>query len=59
MKTDQESELDFCGETMKMQHEDILYGKKGHVARITINRPQADNMFRTKTVHEINGASEG
>ena len=59
MKTDQKSELDFCGEEMKMQYEDILYGKKDHVARITINRPQAGNMFRTKTLHEMKDALEG
>ena len=41
-----------------MQYEDILYSKKEHVARITINRPQAGNMFRAKTLHEIKEALE-
>ena len=41
-----------------MQYEDILYSKKEHVVRITINRPQAGNMFRAKTLHEMKEALE-
>ena len=33
--------------------EDILYHKKGGVAKITINRPEVRNAFRPKTVEEM------
>ncbi|MFH1351608.1 MAG: enoyl-CoA hydratase-related protein [Pseudomonadota bacterium] len=41
-----------------MAYEDILYNKEDHVARITINRPDAGNMFRAKTLQEIKEALE-
>jgi naphthoate synthase len=41
-----------------MEYEDILYTKKDHVARITINRPNMGNMFRAKTLNEIRSALE-
>ena len=39
-----------------MQYEDIIYTKENQVARITINRPQNANMFRTKTLKEMKDA---
>lgn len=36
-----------------MKPEDILYEKKNGVARIAINRPQAMNAFRTRTLEEM------
>ena len=39
-----------------MQFEDILYVKDDGIARITINRPQAYNAFRTQTLKEISHA---
>jgi naphthoate synthase len=36
-----------------MEFQDILYGKKDGVAKITINRPQAYNAFTTCTLKEI------
>lgn len=41
-----------------MQYEDILYSKKDGVARITINRPDVGNMFRSKTLREMKEALE-
>ncbi len=41
-----------------MAYEDILYTKKDHVARITINRPEAGNMLRAKTLRELKEALE-
>lgn len=38
--------------------EDILYEKKDHVARITINRPDKGNALRTKTLAEMIKALE-
>lgn len=35
------------------QFEDIIYSKKGHEARITINRPEVLNAFRKKTYEEF------
>src|SRR4030043_766896 len=37
----------------EMRFEDILYEKKGGVAKITINRLKAYNAFTTKTLKEI------
>ena len=39
-----------------MKFQDILYEKKGGVAKITINRPQAYNAFTTGTLKEISQA---
>ena len=39
---------------MEHTYEDIIYSKSDRVARITINRPEAANMFRAKTLHEMN-----
>lgn len=39
-----------------MEFEDILYEKKGGVAKITINRPKVLNAFRVKTLEEISEA---
>jgi len=36
-----------------MQYEDILYEKKGHVAKVTINRPKVLNAFRARTCIEM------
>jgi len=36
-----------------MQFEDILYEKKGGVAKITINRPHVYNAFTTNTMREV------
>ena len=36
-----------------MQFEDLLYEERGHVAYITINRPQVYNAFRPKTADEL------
>lgn len=36
-----------------MDYEDIIYEKKGHVARVTINRPKVLNAFRAKTCIEM------
>ncbi len=36
-----------------MKFEDILYEKKEGVAKITINRPQVYNAFRTQTMREL------
>jgi naphthoate synthase len=36
-----------------MEFQDILYGKTGGAAKITINRPQVYNAFRTSTLKEI------
>lgn len=36
-----------------MDFEDIVYEKKGGVARITINRPETRNAFRSKTLLEM------
>jgi naphthoate synthase len=41
-----------------MQYEDILFTKKEAVARITINRPDAYNAFRTQTLKEMAKALE-
>ena len=41
-----------------MEYEDMMYTKKGHVAHLTINRPQAGNMFRSKTLYEMKAALE-
>src|SRR5512140_2253785 len=32
---------------------DILYEKKGYIARITINRPEAYNAYTTDTLREL------
>jgi len=39
-------------------YEDIIYDKKDQVARITINRPDAGNMFRATTLRELKDALE-
>mgnify|MGYP006290504385 CR=1 FL=1 len=39
-----------------MAYEDILYEKKDNVARITINRPEVFNSFRTQTLEEMSEA---
>ncbi len=36
-----------------MEYRDILYEKKGHVARISINRPERYNACTTRTVQEL------
>jgi naphthoate synthase len=41
-----------------MGYEDILYTKADRVARITINRPDAANMFRATTLLEMRDALE-
>ena len=41
-----------------MTFDDIIYAKDSGVAKITINRPQAYNAFRTGTLREIFGALE-
>jgi dihydroxynaphthoic acid synthetase len=41
-----------------MTFDDIIYAKDNGVAKITINRPQAFNAFRTSTLKEIVGALE-
>jgi len=41
-----------------MEFEDIIYEKKEGVAKITINRPQVLNAFRSKTVEEMAEALE-
>lgn len=41
-----------------MEFEDILYEKKGGVTKITINRPERHNAFRTKTLAEMIQALE-
>jgi naphthoate synthase len=43
---------------MEHKFEDILYDKRDKVARITINRPEAANMFRAKTLRELKDALE-
>ncbi|MDP3937240.1 MAG: enoyl-CoA hydratase-related protein [Deltaproteobacteria bacterium] len=40
-------------EVAKTAFEDLLYEKKGGVARITINRPERRNAFRARTVDEL------
>ncbi|MBI2958135.1 MAG: enoyl-CoA hydratase/isomerase family protein, partial [Chloroflexi bacterium] len=39
-------------------YKDIIYEKRPGVARITINRPEAMNSFRARTVAELAGAFE-
>jgi naphthoate synthase len=39
-----------------MDFQDILYEKKGGVARITINRPETRNAFRNQTLVELSDA---
>ncbi len=41
-----------------MEFQDVLYEKKGGVAKITINRPQAYNAFTTNTLKELTQAFE-
>jgi naphthoate synthase len=41
-----------------MTYEDIMYRKDGKVARITLNRPDAGNMLRSKTLYELKEALE-
>jgi naphthoate synthase len=41
-----------------MAYEDILYSKGKNLARITLNRPEAGNMFRAKTLYELKEALE-
>jgi len=36
-----------------MNYEDIIYEKKGHIAKVTINRPKVLNAFRAKTCAEL------
>ena len=41
-----------------MPFKDLLYDKKGGIARITINRPEALNAFRTQTLLDLIEAFE-
>ena len=41
-----------------MQFEDIIYEKKDGIARVTINRPDKLNAFRSKTLDELAAAFE-
>jgi naphthoate synthase len=43
---------------MAMTYEDVLYRKDGKVARIILNRPDAGNMLRSKTLYELKEALE-
>jgi naphthoate synthase len=43
---------------METTYEDIVCKKADRVARITINRPDAGNMFRARTLHEMKDALE-
>ena len=43
---------------MPSQFTDILYTKQDHIARVTINRPEALNAFRTQTLLELIAAFE-
>ena len=36
-----------------MEYQDILWEKKDHVARVTINRPDRYNAAAPRTVHEL------
>ncbi|MEK7282126.1 MAG: enoyl-CoA hydratase-related protein, partial [Chloroflexota bacterium] len=40
------------------QFTDVLYAKQDHIARVTINRPEALNAFRTQTLLELIAAFE-
>ena len=41
-----------------MDFEDIIFFKKDGIAKITINRPEVYNAFRTKTLMEMATALE-
>jgi len=36
-----------------MKFQDIVYQKRDGIARITINRPETHNAFRSRTVEEM------
>ena len=46
-----ESPYDPAGAPRDLKH--VIYEKKGHVAYVTINRPEVRNAFRPKTVDEL------
>ena len=41
-----------------MKFEDIIYEKRNGIARVTINRPEKHNAFRTETLMEMAEAFE-
>jgi enoyl-CoA hydratase/carnithine racemase len=44
--------------TFDVHYEDITFEKRGHAARITINREKRGNSFRRETLEEIRDAVE-
>jgi dihydroxynaphthoic acid synthetase len=41
-----------------VEHEDVIYGVKDGIAKITINRPERHNAFRSRTLDELTAAFE-